>query len=185
MNRSKRLNTLRPLKMAFSEQVHLLQPTIFFFLLLDGFPDGSFIPADRRNRVSLLPRTSHPRSFAFWTQNYGRCRLYSSPSHTPPRPKRHTFGGWKPAYAHDSASDGPPPLDSLVDAPALEVSLPDTGEAAMQHFSPAGSCTDWTRSTKPAPRHRAEITNFFTCLHPTPGFCKIGIIPPRTREFPP
>ena len=60
MNRSKRLNTLRHLKVAFSEQVHLVQPTIFFFLLLDVLPDGSFIPAYRRNIVASCPELLTP-----------------------------------------------------------------------------------------------------------------------------
>ena len=102
MNRSKRLNTLRHLKVAFSEQVHLVQQTIFFFLLLDVLPDGSFIPAYRRNIVASCPELLTPE-------------VSSS--------------------GHDPASDGLPPPDSLVDAPALEVSLPDTGEAAHTAFS--------------------------------------------------
>ena len=135
MNRSKRLNTLRHLKVAFSEQVHLVQQTIFFFLLLDVLPNGSFIPTYRRNIVASCPELLTAEVSPSGHGIPGDVRLHSSPSPTPPRPKRHTLGGWKPAYAHDPASDGLPPPDSLVDAPALEVSLPDTGEAAHTALS--------------------------------------------------
>ena len=71
VNRSKRLNTLRHLKVAFSEQVHpclprptrrrqVVQPTIFFFLLLDVFPDGGFISAYCRNIIASCPELLTP-----------------------------------------------------------------------------------------------------------------------------
>jgi len=51
---------LRHLKVAFSKQVHLVQPTIFFFLLLDVFPNGSFILAYRGNIITPCPETLTP-----------------------------------------------------------------------------------------------------------------------------
>ena len=60
MIRSKRLNTLRHLKVALSGRVHLVQPTVFFFLLLDVLPDGNFIPAYRRNIVASCPDSLTP-----------------------------------------------------------------------------------------------------------------------------